>query len=189
MRRTGHTDPDSDIIPRLRAGDEHALAQLMDRHLATIKALCFRMLGDEALSEDVTQTVFLKTWQMAPNWIPGKAKLRTWMCRVATHQCLDILRKKSPHFTDDVPDMADNTPNADTNLITRERSEDVSRAIAKLPDTQRAALTLCYYQELSQREASEILGVSEKAYESLLSRARNTLRGTLDPKLLKIEAA
>lgn len=189
MRRTGHTDPDSDIIPRLRAGDEHALAQLMDRHLATLKGLCFRMLGDETLAEDVTQTVFLKTWQMAPNWIPGKAKLRTWMCRVATHQCLDILRKKSPQFTDDVPDMADDAPRADTAIMTQERNTDVANAVAHLPEMQRAALTLCYYQELTQREASQILGVSEKAYEGLLSRARKTLRGTLDPKLLKIEAA
>lgn len=182
-------DPDSDIIPRLRVGDERALGTLMDRHLSTLHALAFHMLGDNAMAEDVTQTVFLKTWQMVPNWAVGNAKLRTWMCRIATHQCLDILRKKNPHFTDDVPEMTDGAASADSEIISRERSTSVASAVARLPATQRAALTLCYYEELSQREAAGILGVSEKAYESLLSRARKTLRKTLDPELLKISAA
>jgi len=174
------TDPDADIIAGLQAGDDRALNILMARHLNTIHALAARLLGDRALAEDVTQTVFLKTWEFAPDWVPGRARLLTWMRRVTTHHCLDMLKKKAPIYTDTVPDHADERDSVVQSLIKREATTEigaeVSAAMARLPERQRTALTLSYYEELSQKEGARIMEISESAYESLLVRARKALR-------------
>lgn len=172
-------DPDTDLIPRLQAGDEAALAELMARRMKTIHALASRLLGDAVMAEDVAQTVFLKTWMHIKNWNSGTAKLQTWMCRVATNQCLDILKRKGPIYTENLPEMADGRASAIDNLHHQDDAAQVKAAMRSLTPSQRAAITLCYFKDLSQKEASQILGVSEKAYESLLSRARKSLRQIL----------
>lgn len=186
-------DPDADLIPRLSAGDELALGELMDRHMTRIHALASRMLSDPVMAEDVTQTVFLKTWQQSKTWKPGAAKLVTWMSRVCTHSCLDILKKKKPVYMDVLPESSahlhDDNPDAAEVLMLSERRKTVEAALSALPENQRAAMILCYYQFMPQSDAADILGVSEKAYESLLSRARARLRQLLDPKLLNLGAA
>ena len=176
-------DPDADLIPRLKAGDDAALAELMERRLATIHALAARLLGDGIMAEDVAQTVFLKTWTHAPKWTPGKAKLLTWMCRVATNQCLDILKRKGPVYSHQLPDIEDGRAGAVEIMSANDDADRVKTAMAALPGSQRAAITLCYFDELSQKEAASILGVSVKAYESLLSRARKKLQQSLSPDL------
>lgn len=170
------SDPDADIIPRLAAGDETALRILMNRHLASVTSLAAYMLKDNFAAEDVAQTVFLKTWDEAVDWVPGKAKLITWMRRVATNQCLDILKKHKPIYTDQVPEKVDLAPLAGDALAIKQQSSFVKTGLQSLPDRQRAALTLSYYQGVSQKEGAEILNITEAAYESLLVRARKALR-------------
>lgn len=175
------SDPDADVLVGLRAGDERALRELMARHLDRIHALAARLLGDAALAEDVAQTVFLKTWQMAPQWKSGQARLLTWMQRVATHHCLDMLRKKAPIYTDTVPDIQDGRPQAEKSLADTQTRETVKAALDNLPENQKAAIILSYYENVSQKHGADILGVSEKAYESLLVRGRKHLKAHLVP--------
>jgi len=182
----GVSDPDADLIFGLKAGDERALAGLIDRHMNTIHKQAFYMLGEQMAAEDVTQTVFLKTWEHMKDWQPGRAKLITWMRRVATNACLDILKKKKPIYTDTVPDMEDGAGSPFESLSQLEQSERVSAALGQLPDNQRAALTLSYYQGVSQREGAGIMDITESAYESLLVRARKKLKAILaDEKMLE----
>lgn len=146
----------------------------------------FYMLGDQMAAEDVTQTVFLKTWEHIQDWEAGSAKLITWMRRVTKNACLDILKKKKPIYTDTVQDMEDASESPFENLSEVQRSERIKAALGQLPDNQRAALTLSYYQGVSQREGSSIMEISESAYESLLVRARKALKVILaDEKLLE----
>lgn len=173
------TDPDGDLIAQMATGDASALASLMDRHMTHIHQLAAHMLRDPVLAEDVTQSVFLKTWQTAPKWTPGKAKILTWMRRVATNQCLDILRKKSPVFTDNLPERVADGPNALDAVEHQQQSLHITDALKTLPDRQRLALTLTYYQDVSQKEGAHILGISISAYESLLVRARKSLKARL----------
>lgn len=177
--KTTLIDPDADLIPRLKAGDETALSELMSRRLKTIHALAARMLADPIMAEDVAQTVFFKTWAHAPKWEPGKARLLTWMCRVATNQCLDILKRKAPVYSDQVPDISDGRAGAVDRLSANDDAALVKHAMGALPAAQRAAISLCYFDELSQKEAATILDISVKAYESLLSRGRKNLRNIL----------
>lgn len=182
----GVTDPDADLIFGLKAGDERALAGLMDRHMSAIHKQAFYMLGDQMSAEDVTQTVFLKTWERAKDWEPGQAKLLTWMRRVTRNACLDMLKKKKPIYTDTVPDMEDDAHSPFESLSQSQQSQRVGAALGALAENQRAALTLSYYQGVSQREGAEVMNISESAYESLLVRARKALRIILaDEKMME----
>jgi len=184
-------DSDTDLVPGLKAGDERSLGLLMDRHMNTIHSLAFYMLGDQMMAEDITQTVFLKTWTHVKDWHPGRAKLITWMRRVATNACLDTLKKKKPVYTDKVPDMSDDADTPFEALARHEQAGRVKAALGRLPHNQCAAMTLSYYQGVSQKEGAAILDISESAYESLLSRARKTLKITLadeaTPKIAVME--
>lgn len=173
-------DPDSDILPALMRHDQGAFATLMDRHIKSLSAQSAQMLGDMHMAEDITQSVFLKTWQMLPNWQTGNAKLITWMRRVATNQCLDHLRKKKPVYTDNLPEIAGVNPSQDDHMMASERSEQMALAMNVLPDRQKAALTLFYYQELPQKQCSEIMELTVPAFESLLRRSRQALKKTLN---------
>ncbi len=178
-RQSSSADPDADLIPGLKARDETLFARLVDRHINTLHQLAVHMVKDPFLAEDIVQTTFLKTWNMLPNWKPGQARLLTWMRRVTTHACLDHLRKIRPVTGVSLPERADERPTAEQSLVTRDRARLVQAAIHALPDRQRAALTLSYYQHVSQNDGAEILGVSVSAYESLLVRARQNLKAWL----------
>lgn len=175
----GGLDPDEDILPALMAGDTQAFGVLVDRHMTKIHALASYMLKDPVLAEDVTQAAFLKTWQALPDWTPGQAKLITWIRRVATHQCLDVLKKKGPSYTDLLPDVADDRGQGFEAVDAKDQQRLVAKALARIPDRQRLALTLSYYQNVSQIEGADIMGISVAAYESLLVRARKAMRGVL----------
>src|SRR5690606_35606603 len=123
--------------------------------------------------------IFLRVWKHAANWKPGQAKFETWMHRVGINLCLDRLRRSGRKGSELDPDMPDMRASATRALDDQQRRERVRDALGDLPERQRAALTLCYYQELSNIEAASILNVSVEALESLLSRARRTLKSRL----------
>lgn len=179
MSRPVHIDPDEDALSLMAQGDASGLELLMTRHLATIKSLAWHMLGDDGTAEDIAQDVFLKTWLKAASWEPGQAKIITWMRRVTTNMCLDRLRKHKEKLPGELPDMISEDAGADQTLVEAEQSARVQAALQELPERQRAAITLCHYQYCSQSEAADILGVSVRAYESLLARARRSLKAML----------
>ncbi len=144
--------------------------------MVSIHKMAYYMLGDQMAAEDVTQTVFLKTWENAGNWDAGRAKLLTWMRRVTRNACLDILKKKKPIYTDSVPELEDTSNSPFESLSESQQSERVEAALSKLTENQRMALTLSYYQSVPQREGAQIMDISESAYESLLVRARKALK-------------
>jgi RNA polymerase sigma-70 factor (ECF subfamily) len=155
----------------------------MDRHLNGLHGLAWHMTGDRAQAEDIAQETFLRFWQAAPKWDEsGNATILTWMRRVATRLCIDDKRRKRPVYTDFVPEKVDPAPRADIELVRSETSKRVQDAILDLPERQRAALVLSYYQHQSQKEGAAILGIGEKAFESLLSRAKSALKFSLLPE-------
>lgn len=174
-----HADPDEELVHRVGAGDKRAAAELVRRHLPRMVGLARRMLGDAAEAEDVAQEVFLRVWRHASTWQPGQAKFETWMHRVAMNQCLDRLRRSGRNAGEVSPEAPDARASATRALDDRQRRDRVRDALQALPERQRAALVLCYYQDRTNIEAAEILGVSVDALESLLSRARRTLKTTL----------
>ncbi|MDZ4761670.1 MAG: RNA polymerase sigma factor [Alphaproteobacteria bacterium] len=172
-------DPDEDLVRKIGAGDKRAASEIVRRHLPKMVGLGRRMLGDAAEAEDVAQEVFLRVWKHAASWKPGQAKFETWMHRVAMNLCLDRLRRSARNGGEVSPETPDGTASATRPLDDLQRKERVRAALQVLPERQRAALVLCYYQERTNIEAAEILGVSVDALESLLARARRALKAAL----------
>jgi len=172
-------------LPALRLGDQAAFSVLVDRHIGKLSALAAQMLGDVHLAEDIVQSVFLKTWNMLPNWQAGNAKLITWMRRVTTNACLDHLRKRRPIYTDKVPDTPSQETDPEERLGLVQRNAWLHGQIDEMPERQKAALTLFYYQELSLKESAEIMDIAPGAFESLLRRARKTLKSQLETQTNK----
>jgi RNA polymerase sigma-70 factor (ECF subfamily) len=171
---------DHELMMAVGRRDHHAFARLVARHYAWALAFADRMLGARHEAEDLVQTAFLRVWQGAARWEPN-AKFSTWLYRVLHNLCIDRLRARGttasePLAGEAVETLADEAPDSEERVSALQRGARVRAALGRLPVRQRAALVLCYYEERSQAEAAALLGVSEGALESLLSRGRATLK-------------
>jgi RNA polymerase sigma-70 factor (ECF subfamily) len=171
---------DDALLAASGAGDERAFRALVSRHLSRSLSLARRMTGNVAEAEDVAQEAFLRVWQKAPEWRVGEARFSTWLYRVVVNLCLDRRRRKPMAPLEAAGDLLDPAPSAEAKLVENQRTRIVASALAALPDRQRAALVLSYYEGVSNVEAAEALGVSVSALESLLVRARKALRAELE---------
>lgn len=172
-------DPDAELVVRVARADPAAVQALIARKLPRMLSLATRMLGDRAEAEDIAQEVFLRAWRQARTWRPGGGRFDTWMHRVALNLCHDRLRRRRETPTDTPPERPDPAISAEAHLVEVETSARVRSAVEALPDRQRMAIILSHYQGLSNPATAELLGVSVEAVESLLSRARRTLKTTL----------
>lgn len=160
----------------------------MDRHLTRIHGLAWYMLGDTHEAEDIAQETFLRFWQAAPKWREdGTAKISTWLHRVASRQCIDRKRRKAPVYSDRLPERIDGTLAPEAALSRTQSETRVRLALDALNARQRTAIVLSYYQDLSQADACDIMGVTQKAFESLLVRARQNLKAELLPERSELE--
>lgn len=175
-------EADAALMRRIASGDKDAGRELMQRSLASVLAIGRRMLRDPVEAEDVAQDTFVRAWNAAPDWQPGRARLESWMCRIATNLCLDRLRKKREAVMETPPEMQDGAAAADNGVIASEAGDRVLAAISTLPERQRLALELCHFQDFSNIEAAEKLEISVDALESLLARARRKLKTLLMPQ-------
>src|SRR5437867_986876 len=166
---------------RVGTGDRAACQLLVERHLGRIVTFARRTLGNRSDAEDAGQDVFLRVWAAAPRWRVSHARFTTWLYRVAMNVCLDRIAKKRETHADKLPELADPHPEPSVALHASQVARHVSAALAALPETQRIAVTLCYYQGLRNSEAAEVMGVSVDALESLLARGRRAMRASLRP--------
>ncbi|MBW6526377.1 RNA polymerase sigma factor [Sphingomonas sp. RHCKR7] len=169
-------DPDAALVARVGRGDRAAARLLITAKLPRVLALATRLLRDRGAAEEVAQETFLRAWRGAGDWRTGRARYDTWLHTVVLNLCRDRLRRRRELTGEPVPDRADPTPDAEQTLLTAERARRVADAIAALPERQREAIVLVHYQDLSGAEAAAALEVSVEALESLLARARRTLR-------------
>ena len=170
---------EAELVAAVARRDAAAFRVLVERHAGGVHALAYRMLGDRHEAEDIVQEALLRLWDGAARWQQRGGGVPGWLRRVATNLCIDRVRKTGRLSDAPAPERADPTPAADT-LIDTSRSADRARAaLQALPDRQRAAIVLTYYEEISNAAAADILGLKIKAFESLLVRARAALRERL----------
>ncbi len=156
-------------------GDESAFRCLVGRHAAKTFALTRRLLRNDADAEEIVQEAMLRVWTNAPRWRPDAA-FTTWLYRVAFNLCLNRQRQKTFAPLDEACDPPDPSPTAADELERRETDGMVARAIAGLPDRQRAAIVLTYYEGLSNAETASVLDTTISSVEALLVRAKRSLR-------------
>ena len=170
---------DGTLMQRVAAGDAQALAAIADRHTPMLFTVAWRMLGDAAEAEDVVQEAMTKAWVKAASWTPVGGGLGGWLRRIATNLCIDRQRKRAFVSDAEIPERADDSPSADVLIDEARRQAAVAAAMQALPDRQRAAIVLTYYEGVSNAEAAAVLGIGVKALESLLVRARQGLSRSL----------
>lgn len=177
---------DDELMSRAGGGDWAAFNRLVARHLKRATLLAARMTGNAADAEEIVQEAFLRAWRKAPQWRPrgagsaaGQAAFFTWFGRVIVNLCLDRKRRPAPVPLEAANDVADPAPSAHDSVAERETARRVAAAVAALPDRQRAALVMCYYEGVGNADAAAILGIGIGALESLLVRARRALRVAL----------
>jgi RNA polymerase sigma-70 factor, ECF subfamily len=163
------------LMRRVAGQDIAAYRELVDAHLPRIARFAERLLGNAAEAEDVAQETFLKLWTHASGFTP-EARPSTWLFRIAHNLCIDRWRKRRA----ETPLAEHSGVDRPSGLFARKQtSEEVQRALAELPERQRAAITLVHYEGMVAQEAANVLEISVEALESLLSRARRSLRERL----------
>jgi RNA polymerase sigma-70 factor (ECF subfamily) len=169
---------DHDLMARTAQGDGRTFRTLAERHAGHALRLARRILGNEALAEDIVQDALLRVWIHAPRWRP-EAAFRTWLYRVVVNLCLNAKRRPADLPLDAAGHVADPADAADADLEIRERDRRLAAAIDALPERQRAAIVLSYQEGLSNAEVAAVLDTSVSSVETLLVRAKRALRTSL----------
>lgn len=168
-------------MAQVQRRDQEAFTRLLDRHLGGLQKFLQRLTGNAADADEIAQEAFLRIWSHARRWQPDRVKFTTWLYRIARNLAIDRHRRHRESTPDELAAIADDAPDAGHVLDAERRERATRAAVSELPERQRTALLLCHFDGLSNQDAAAILEVSVDALESLLSRARRTLRSTLRP--------
>ena len=172
---------DDALLAQIGAGNMAAWETVVDRHLPSVGRYSAYFLGDAAQGEDVAQETFIRLLKKAPNWEPGGASLKGWLFRVARNLCIDHKRKKRPEPIETAEDLSDPLDGHATDRRI-DIATTVKNALNDLPERQRTAIILIHYEGFSGAETANMLDISIEAVESLLARARRSLRQQLQPQ-------
>ncbi len=169
---------DAGLLEAAAGGSHAAFAEIVTRHFQPVYRLIWRMTGGAADAEDMAQDTFVKLWKNPAQLRDGVA-LRGWLMRVAANAVIDGSRRVRPGTLEDAPEVADPQAMPGAPLDRAEAARLVDSRIAVLPERQRLALSLVYFEGLSNIEAAAAMEVSVDALESLLARARRSLKESL----------
>jgi RNA polymerase sigma-70 factor, ECF subfamily len=179
-----------ELLERCRAGDTHAFRTLVERHHASALRLAFRIVRSERDAEEVAQDAFVRAW-LGLREFRGDAAFTTWLYRIVVRRALDRaaqLRNRNAREADleDAGEAAKGlgadpgSPGGNDPGEAESRARDarlLARLLDALPEAQRAAIALFYYEDLSVEEAARILEMPVGTVKTHLSRARAALRG------------
>jgi len=188
MEAVAALEQDAQLMLRVGEGDETSFALLLERHRGPVVHFLYRMVQNQAVSEELAQEVFLRVYRSRSTYEPT-AKFTTWLFRIATHVALNSIRdgkKEKGHESLDVEtadgmerQVADRQPTVEQEMVHEVKRREVRQAIEALPAKQRAAVLMHKYEGLDYAQIAVVLSCSESAIKSLLFRAYESLRGRL----------
>lgn len=175
---------------QVKNGDIEAFEQLVRHHQSRVVGTVAKMLGDDRDAEDIAQQVFVRIWKSAANYNPT-AKFTTWLYTITRNLVFNEIRRRSRHpqvslehtdpefssYSSDPEDPSSRSPQEQ--LLETELQEAIHQAILALPESQRMAVILRRYDDLSYEEIAQVLETTVSAVKSLLFRARTELRQSL----------
>lgn len=168
---------DPRLLERIRQGDKDAFAVLVRRHSLRFYRVAYRYTANRTEAEDVVQEGFIKLWERPNLWQEDKkTAFTTWFYRVVVNMCLDLQKKKRPVALEDDGWIPDERESKEEELLLNEKQVMLEKQIQELPERQRTALNLCFYEGLSNQEAADVMEINLKALQSLLMRAKATLK-------------
>lgn len=182
---------DAAIMLRVAAGDESGFNYLVEKHYRAMTHFLFRMVHNQAVAEELAQEVFLRVYRSRESY-RAEAKFTTWLYRIATNLAVNHARDtrheraaqtvyldQPDEETGTTPDVADDEPTVEQNLLRDERMAAIRKHVMALPERQRMAVLMHKYQGMDYRQIGDVLKLSESATKSLLFRAYQTLRERL----------
>lgn len=165
------------LMKDIAEGDKVAFRELVQSVSEKMYRLCMRLTGgQQGLAEDALQEALIKLWVMAPRF-ENKGSVEAYIAKLIYSACMDQHRKQ--RLRSDMPDDIASTEDIAKNYAGLEKSMLILKAIEALPEKQKRAILLTYYDEQSNRTVAQIMQTTEKAVESLLVRARKTLAMSL----------
>jgi RNA polymerase sigma-70 factor (ECF subfamily) len=192
---------EADWIKMARAGDQSAFGRLVVAYQTPVYNLAYRMLGNAAEAEEAAQETFLRAYTNLRSYDPQR-RFRSWLLSIASHYCIDRLRRRRITWLpleDEIAVAGDSTtrlsssqsevakvsltsgsPNPEAVVAEREREAYIQRLLAGLSPTDRAAITLRYWNDCSYEEIAETLNLTVSAVKSRLHRARRALAETME---------
>jgi len=181
-------DYDAELMLRVKDGDAASFGVLLEKHRTSVIHFLYRMVQNYPVAEELAQEVFLRVYRSRASYEPT-AKFTTWLFRIATHLALNSLRdgkneRVQERLDDDTSELpvrqiSDRRPTVEQSMVYQARLDEVRKAIAALPDKQRAAVLMHKYEEMEYSQIAKVLSCSESALKSLLFRAYETLRARL----------
>jgi len=188
MGASAALDCDAELMLRVKEGDGASFALLLGKHRSAVVHFLYRMVQNQAVSEELAQEVFLRVYRSRESYEPT-AKFTTWLFRIATHLALNSLRdgknERNLEYLDDDSGEASNReapdrgPSVEQRLVKEARLQEIRQAVGSLPEKQRAAVLMHKYEEMEYSQIAKVLRCSESAVKSLLFRAYETLRARL----------
>jgi RNA polymerase sigma factor (sigma-70 family) len=181
------SEPDAELVRRARVGEQRAFSLLMGRHKHWVYRFVRRYVGDADEAYDVTQDAFVAAMSNLHRYDPYRP-FDVWLRRIALNKCRDRARREavrrafglSRRGTEETEQVADAAAGADQLLAAGSALKALEAAIAALPAALKEPLVLTTLEGLSQKEAGEVLGLSAKAVEVRVYRAKRQLAETLD---------
>lgn len=179
---------DDEALIRLIAHSKtEALSALYDRYSRLVFSLALHVVGDQATAEEITQDVFFRIWEKASTYRAEQARVSTWLTSITRYRAIDVLRQRGVRpeqnnvdWAEDtlsmLPSEADNPEDATELSLEQKR---VRSAMAVLPEDQRQALALAYFQGMTHTEIAEALGLPLGTVKTRIRLAMQKLREML----------
>jgi RNA polymerase sigma-70 factor (ECF subfamily) len=179
---------DEILVKRAQGGELAAYGDLVERYQDRVYGLAARLLATPEDARDAAQEVFIKVFRALPGF-DLRAEFATWLYRIATNVCLDMLRRRlreqlhnyrgSDSGRSNI--LKDDRAGPEDALLAKERLKELQRAVMDLPDDYRVALVLHHYQQMSYRQVADCLGLPEKTVATRIHRAKLMLKQKLLP--------
>ena len=170
------------------AGDPRAFEVIYDRHGAPAFSLAFRIAGDRAAAEDITQEAFLSLWRTRARYDAARGSVRTWVLGIVHHRAIDSLRRNARHArrrasAEGIEDKQDASQVTDLEAIRADEARAVRKAVASLPTEQTRVIELGYYGGFTTSEIAEMLGTPLGTVKSRMRLGLDKLRNELGEAL------
>lgn len=182
--------PDNTLITLIERGETAALGELYDRYGRLVYSLALATVGDRTTAEEITQDVFTRVWQKAEQYNSGRAQVNTWISSIARNRSIDALRRRnvrldqnSVDWNNVAPDAVVASDNPEKETLAILRHQRVRAALQELPEEQRQALALAYFEGLSQREVAKRLDQPLGTIKTRIRLAMQKLRTILSEEM------
>ena len=169
---------DEQLMTLAQHEDGIAFDTLMSRHTGLVWKLVQQYMGSLKDVDDVYQDICLTVWQKKDSWKPDIARFSTWLYRIVANRCIDLLRARKNQTSDEkvLYDLESHAPKADDIVLNKQIASTLKDCLNILPDQQRRALMLLYYEDQTIDDICDEMILSEDAVRSLLKRGKQKLR-------------